>query len=379
MKAFNNMMLILTEGCNLRCSYCYERTNAYNLRKRMSWQTAKKAVDLFFNQVPDKMEHTSISFFGGEPALEFDLMKKLIEYSYDHRTIRGYLGNKNNYKINTNGTILTNDMFDLYSRLGHKLKIIISVDGFENSHNLTRKMIDGSGSWKLIEKSFPSFKKLKEKFGVQVILLSTINKNTCRNILSDYIKLYELTGLPMGYLFVHEENWDKEDFVAIKEQVILLHDYCIKHKVRFPLADIRNYNSSVKCNNESNICSAGFSSFTVNYKGDIYPCHRFYYYNVGNIYKLGDINTGITYSKRSLMCEVNNLDKFSTTCKECNPIVRQRCHICIASNTRAYGNFYSISNDYCSLMKELYYILLLLDRENKECIDIGAHRMATQG
>ena len=87
---FTNLMLIVTEACNLRCSHCYEAQRGYDKRKTMSWQTAKKAVDLFLKQVPPEIERTIITFFGGEPTLEFDIIKKVINYTRDHRTLGGY-------------------------------------------------------------------------------------------------------------------------------------------------------------------------------------------------------------------------------------------------------------------------------------------------
>jgi uncharacterized protein len=366
MRTFNNMMLILTEGCNLRCPYCYESVNAdsYNNKKTMPWPIAKKALDLFFNQIPEQMVYASITFFGGEPTLKYDLIRKVIETSFGHRTLGGYIGNKANYIINTNGTILSGDMFDFFSKLGNKLDIRISVDGYKSNHDRTRKTIGGSGSWILLEKNLSKYKVLKTKFGVRVHLSNTINKSSYEHIYENYKNLYELSGMQIGYLFVHEDNWEYEDFEVIKKQVILLHDYCLQQKMRFPLCNIKGYsNPSTKIKNSkcNNICAAGVNSFTVSYNGNIYPCHRSYFYGLEDMFKLGNIDTGFDYSKRVLLYEVNDLNRLPLKCQMCNPVIRKRCHVCFASNKHAYGDYFTISDNYCLLMKELYY--LLLERE----------------
>jgi uncharacterized protein len=85
MRPFDNMMLIITEACNLRCSYCYEQSSSYRPRNNMTWATAKHAVDFFFAQVSPKMNRTHITFFGGEPTLAFGLIRQVVAYSYSHR------------------------------------------------------------------------------------------------------------------------------------------------------------------------------------------------------------------------------------------------------------------------------------------------------
>ncbi len=130
----------------------------------------------------------------------------------------------------------------------------------------------------------------------------------------------------------------------------------MKNKASFPICAAPNDSTLSTRNNDtgfSNICSAGITSFTVNQNGDIYPCHRFYYYKVGETFKLGNIDTGINPARRAYMHEVNNMDLLPTKCRKCNPIIRRKCHICIATNHHVYGGLHKISDTYCLLMKEI--------------------------
>jgi uncharacterized protein len=338
----------------------------------MSWETAKKAIDLFFNQVPAGKKDTRISFFGGEPVLAFPLMKKIIEYSYGHRTIGGYTGGKYNYVINSNGTILTDEMFEFYKKLGKKLNIRVSVDGYKEKHDFSRRTKEGQGSWSLLEKNLPRFRELKEKYKVNVYLVSMINKSTCRDIYYNYKNLHELMGMRIYSQFIHEENWNEDDYRAIKEQIMLLHDYCVQRKMPV-FSNLCDTGSGQKTNSSSNkdgfsgICNAGIGSFTVNHAGDIFSCHRAYYYGMDEPFKIGNVDKGFDGTRIKLVREINNLNKRPAKCHECLPAIRNRCHLCIPSNNKAYGDFYVMPDGYCALMKEVHYELVEREKKLKQC------------
>ena len=362
---FNDITLILTEGCNLRCSYCYENSKEYSSHNKMSWPAAKKALDFFFAQVPEKMNRTNITFFGGEPALAFDLIKKIVDYSYPHRTIRGYIGNKYNYLINTNGTILTDEMFEFYSKLGKRINIRVSADGYKDKHDLTKRTAEGKGSWFLLEKTLPRFRDLKEKYGVKVHLVTTINKSTYKDMYYNWTNLYELTGFQIASNLIHEEKWEQDDYKVIKEQALLLHEYSLRHKMKFNFTNTAGGSNTNKDDGSfRSICNAGIGSMTVNYAGDIIACHRAYYYGYSDTFKIGNLETGFDHNARNQIYEINNLKRLPSKCRECLPVIRSKCRICTASNKKAYGDFYNVPDGYCELLKELYG--LFLEREAKE-------------
>lgn len=360
MKPFTNMMLIITNNCNLRCSYCYEKNHSYDPNKNMSLETAKKAVDLFFKQIPENINRTSITFFGGEPLMAFDLMKEVINYSYSHRTIGRYKGNNYNYVINTNGVILNDEMFLLYSKLGKKINIRVSVDGYKDKHDITRRTIDGSGSWSMLEKNLLKYRILKEKYGCKINLVNTINKANCKEIYYNYTTLFELTGMNIATLFVHEDNLTDKDFEIIKEQTGMLHDYCVNRKMRFSLCNIKGES---KRNTNGSICNAGIGSFTVSHEGNIYPCHRCYFNDMGSMYTMGNVDVGISKTKRAFMNEINNMNMMPEKCRICNPVIRRKCHICFTTNKKVYNNPHDIPSKFCLFQKELYYMLLEKETE----------------
>jgi uncharacterized protein len=256
-------------------------------------------------------------------------------------------------------------MFDLYRGLGGRLNIRVSVDGYKDNHDITRKTAEGKGSWTLLEGSLPRFRVLKEKYGVKINIINTINKSTCKDLYFNYTRLYELTGLPIGSLFVHEDKWESGDFDVIKEQIALLYAYGRQNKVRFSLC-----NAQTECAPASDkgdaaqrgICSAGIGSLTVNHAGDIIACHRAYYYGLSDTFKLGNIGTGFDPAARALMYELNNMKLLPRRCQECLPGIRHRCHICIVVSKKNYGGYYNIPDTFCALMREIHNLLLDLNK-----------------
>jgi len=323
----------------------------------MSWPTAQRVIDQFLQQVPEHADRSTITFFGGEPTLEFDLIKKCIAYSFSHKTTGQYSGKGYNYVINTNGTILTEEMYQLYGRLGKRLNLRVSADGFKDGHDATRKQRNGRGSWDLLEKNLTYYRNLKEKFGVDIYLISTINKSSFRDIYYNFTKLHEYTGMQLGCLFVHEDPWEKQDFELLKEQVLRLKDYSLRNRISMPLCRTGNTNASQAIEGYRPICGAGYNSYTVTPHGDLFACHRCSYNDLGGDFWLGTLDSGFHPDRVSHMRELNSVRQMPEKCWTCLPVIREKCHVCLASNKEAYGHSHRVSDDYCNFMNEIHALV----------------------
>lgn len=362
---FSVLTLGLTKGCNLRCTYCYESIYGYDAKQIMTWETAKKAIDLFWSQLTKYHIISAIYFFGGEPHMNFDLIKKVVDYSYGHKTMSGYMGRYPNYLLSTNGTILSFEMYKLYSKLGSRINIRISVDGFGEDHDINRKTINGKGSWPLLKKNLKYYRILSEKYGVKISLNCTINKSNIKNLYDNYTKLFELTNMCIGHFWVLEENWTREDFDIIKEQISMLYDYCARNKswvfnVCNPNPQMELYN--VKTTGETEhecICPSGTKAMSVDNNGNILPCIKCLYNFPEEIAKFGNVDTGIDENKRKkFLYEVNNLDNLLGDCKNCDSNIRYRCNVCLCNNNKANGSPHKIHEKMCAFQKELHAMLI---------------------
>lgn len=144
-----SLTLCVTEDCNFRCKYCaysdcYEYTRNYS-NKYMNFSVAKKALDYYFSLLNDGRKYNpfrepSVGFYGGEPLLNFKLIKKCVAYIQDE-----YSDQIVHYGITTNGSLLHKEKADWL--MDHGFRIAISLDGPEEEHNRLRVYKNGEGTF----------------------------------------------------------------------------------------------------------------------------------------------------------------------------------------------------------------------------------------
>lgn len=183
------LTLCVTEDCNLRCKYCvysgeykYERMHNKNY---MNFNIAKKAIDYFFakhckyEKSNFLYKEKSIGFYGGEPLLNLNLIKKCVEYINSK-----YNDNLINYNITTNGTMLSDYINEFFYK--NDFNVRISLDGPEFEHDRNRITKDGNATYEKIIKNLVRFKKIYPTyFKNRVFILA------CYDWGSDLYKTYE--------------------------------------------------------------------------------------------------------------------------------------------------------------------------------------------
>jgi uncharacterized protein len=155
----NMVILQVTQQCNLRCSYCPYSGGYYNrehANKKMDFETAKKAIDFYINRCLDR-EEISVSFYGGEPLLEFELIKKCIDY-----VEREAEGKKVFFNMTSNATLLTPEIVQYMQK--HNIDLMISLDGPQKVHDKNRDFCGGKGTFEtviekleMVKNQFPDF------------------------------------------------------------------------------------------------------------------------------------------------------------------------------------------------------------------------------
>ncbi|GKX68540.1 radical SAM protein [Inconstantimicrobium mannanitabidum] len=141
---FRQVVLELTEKCNLRCRYCIYNDDYDEKRnhgtKNMSKEVAIAAID-YANSHGDSEKGISVSFYGGEPLVNFDLLKYCIEYS--QKTI---IDKKLSFSMTTNGTLMTKEIAEFLASI-ENLSVVCSIDGPKDIHDSYRKYINGNGTF----------------------------------------------------------------------------------------------------------------------------------------------------------------------------------------------------------------------------------------
>ena len=176
---FNNLFLIMTNQCNLACKYCfYQNSHGLNQNK-MSFETAKKAVDLFAkNRTKNENSldwFSQITFYGGEPLLNFDCIEKITEYIQRLKSERK-LSSKTQLVINTNGTLISEKVLDWAKK--YNVQVQISIDGNKDVHDKNRVFPNQKGSY---EKTTQGLNKLVDK-KIDVLPLITVTNDNMAHL-----------------------------------------------------------------------------------------------------------------------------------------------------------------------------------------------------
>jgi uncharacterized protein len=172
----NQLLLELTVNCNLNCRYC-QTSGKYapnNAVRDMTKKTCKKAVDFFCVKTMD-VEKPTISFYGGEPLLKFDLMKETVEYVKET-----YGRDKFTFNITTNGTLLTKEAIDFF--IQHDFLLMVSLDGPEQINDRYRVTREGKGTFHTIMKNLEFIKAYNSDYYSRNVSISSVLAPPFENI-----------------------------------------------------------------------------------------------------------------------------------------------------------------------------------------------------
>ena len=153
------LCLHVAHTCNLNCSYCFASQGKYHGdRALMSLEVGKRALD-FLIEHSGTRRNLEVDFFGGEPLMNFDVVKELVAYARS----REKACNKNfRFTLTTNGMLIDDDVIDFANR--EMSNVVLSLDGRQEVHDRYRVDYAGNGSWARI---VPKFQKLVEARGTR--------------------------------------------------------------------------------------------------------------------------------------------------------------------------------------------------------------------
>lgn len=283
------LCLHVAHDCNLMCEYCFASKGSYKVAKSlMPAQVAFKAVDFVVNNSGTR-ENVEIDFFGGEPLLNFDVVKETVEYA---KKVEERSGKNIHFTITTNGMLLDDEKIKYIN--DNMDNVVISIDGRKEVHDAIRYDGAHNGTYDRILKN--ALKLVKERKGKSYFIRGTF---TSRNL--DFSKdVFHLADLGFEEISVEPVVGAGEDFHIRSEHVdeiikeyenlaVLYLERIKKGKpFRFYHFNINLYNGPCLYKRITS-CGAGTEYFAVTPEGDFYPCHQF----VGdNGFKIGDLDSG---------------------------------------------------------------------------------------
>ena len=347
----------IAHTCNLNCSYCFASQGKYHGdRALMSFEVGKRALD-FLVENSGSRHNLEVDFFGGEPLMNFDVVKQLVAYA---RSIEKEAGKNFRFTLTTNGMLIDDDVIEFANR--ECSNVVLSLDGRKEVHDRFRVDYAGNGSW---ERIVPKFQKLVEaREGKNYYMRGTFT-HANPDFLKDIEKMLELgfTELSMEPVVGPESDPSSltaEDLPIVLEQYEKLAELMLKrHREGKPftfyhyMIDLKGGPCIYK---RISGCGSGTEYMAVTPWGDLYPCHQF----VGEEkFKLGNVFDGVSNFEAQedfAACNVYSRPE----CREC--WARLYCSGGCAAN--AYHSTGSVRGVYkygCELFKKRMECAIMLE------------------
>lgn len=357
------LCLHVAHTCNLNCEYCFASQGKYHgERALMSFEVGKQALD-FLVAHSGSRKNLEVDFFGGEPLMNFDVVKQLVAYA---RSIEKAAGKNFRFTLTTNGLLIDDDVIEFANRECHN--VVLSLDGRKEIHDNLRKTINGKGSYDVIVPKFQEFVKKRGNKGYYI--RGTFTHNNV-DFTKDIFHMADLgfTELSMEPVVCSPDDpyaLTEEDLPKLFEQYEILAKEMIKRNKEGRGFTFYHYMIDLTGGpcvyKRISGCGSGTEYMAVTPWGDLYPCHQF----VGDDhYLLGNVWDGVTNT------EVR--DEF----KLCNAYARPDCKDCWAKlycsggcAANAYHATGSITGTYeygCELFKKrMECAIMIKAAENSE-------------
>ena len=347
------LCLHVSHDCNLRCKYCFAATGDFGVKRTlMSTGTGKKAID-FIIEASGNRRNLEIDFFGGEPLMNFEVVKEITAYAEE----KGRERNKNfRFTLTTNALLLNEENKKFINE--HMGNIVLSIDGRQQVNDRMRFRVDGSGCYDAI---LPKIKDMADSRGQDKYYVRGTFTRENLDFSKDVLHLADqgfkqisvepvVAGKDSGY-DIREEDLP----VLFEEYEKLALEYVKRHKegngfnfFHF-MVDLSQGPCAIK---RLKGCGSGHEYVAVTPEGDIYPCHQF----VGmDDFKIGNVNSGPDLNK-------STVDRF----KSANINNNEACRSCWAKFYCSGGcaaNAYQFNGD----IGKPYAIACELEKKRLEC------------
>lgn len=310
------LCLHIAHTCNLNCSYCFASQGKYHgERALMSFEVGKRALD-FLIENSGSRRNLEVDFFGGEPLMNFDVVKRLVEYA---RSIEKEKNKNFRFTLTTNGVLVDDDVIDFANR--EMSNVVLSLDGRREVHDRYRVDYAGNGSW---DKIVPKFQKFVAARGGKNYYMRGTFTHANPDFLEDIKVMLDLgfSELSMEPVVAAEGDpaaLTEGDKAIVLKQYEQLAELMLRRDKEGKPFTFYHYMIDLKGGpciyKRISGCGSGTEYMAVTPWGDLYPCHQF----VGDEkFKLGDIWNGVSNT------EIQK--EFAS----CNVYAREECRDCWA-------------------------------------------------
>lgn len=314
--------LTLTESCNLKCSYCYEHNKSNRV---MSFETAKSIIDYELGQ--EGQELVTIDLFGGEPFLEFELIKKICDYVWS----KDWKDKQYHFFVSTNGTLISDNVKEWLVAHREDFWCGLSYDGTPEMNDINR-----SKSSSMIDLNF-----FAENWPTQGVKM-TVSNDSIKSLAEGVIYLHN-KGFEVNCNLAYGLNWGNKELRDTYEgQLLKLIDFYLDNPTVKPCSML---NMELKYVGQADLlqyekwCGAGTKMRVYAVDGECYPCHYFEPLSIGE--EKAKLSLAIDFSDTKALMD--------SACKKC--CLRPICPTCYGNNFASTGDVSKKDINLCELTK----------------------------
>ena len=346
------LCLHIAHDCNLACRYCFAEEGEYHGRRAlMSFEVGKKALDFLVANSGNRV-NLEVDFFGGEPLMNWDVVKQLVEYG---RSLEKSNNKKFRFTLTTNGILLNDEILEFVNKeMGN---IVLSIDGRKEINDKMRPFRGGQGSYDII---VPKFQKVAEsRDQMNYYVRGTFTHNNL-DFSKDVLHLADLGFKQISVEPVVAQPTDdyairEEDLPILKEEYDKLAVEMIKRKKEGKAFNFFHFMIDLEggpcVSKRLSGCGSGTEYLAVTPWGDLYPCHQF----VGQEeFLMGNVDEGIVKPEIA--------EEF----RGCSVYSKESCKTCFA---RFYCSGGCMANSYKfhHTINDTYEVSCEMERKRVEC------------
>ena len=337
----------ICHDCNFRCRSCFADEGAYHSkRESMSFETAKAAVDFLIANSGNR-KVLEMDFFGGEPLMNLEVLKKTVYYAKEEGAKHG---KKFLFTTTTNALLLNDETIQFFNE--EMENVVLSLDGRKEVHDAIRKSINGKGTFDLIIDKIKKFISLRGEKSYYVRGTFTAkNLDFSKDVLFIADQGVDSISMEPVVTEIPDLAITAEHIPAIEKEYETLCEEYLKRHFEGKGFNFFHFNVDLEggpcLSKRVSACGAGNEYFSVVPNGDLYPCHQF---ASDENFRMGSVFEGIT--------RPDIREKFATSCL----FTRKKCENCFAKFICSGGcsaNNYHFNGDVdepyettCAMMKK---------------------------
>ncbi len=306
----------------------------------MSWETARAAMDLCVAEAKRLELPLDVSFFGGEPLLEWELLQRCHAYMEERRD---EMCMPPRYGITTNCTLLSPEKLAWMAE--RDFLVGVSVDGSPAMHDINRRFADGTGSHAALQ---PALQEIRKYPNLRTKAVCVVNAANCHLLAEGVAWLHEHYDHGFGLNLDYWHEWTDEQFSVLCMQLELVRDMVLASYRSGHPVKLENFEDKIRTHLNGDTCGQcriGEREIAVSAEGNFFPCSRLVGEGNSDFFNFGNVREGINRARQNYLIATRGNN--TPECKLC--ALRSRCmNGCGCSNYAASGHIDRVSPFLCS-------------------------------